>query len=116
MLSYKGILYKKHLQIGVAKGAITQEQADTKFNDWKEEKESKIQGKRDQLSQKQSDAAKAAFAAEQKVNEARAEALRKRAADAAKAAAPAEEAAPAAEAGADTAGEAAAPAAEEAQA
>ncbi|MGV3589071.1 MAG: 30S ribosomal protein S16 [Adhaeribacter sp.] len=109
MLSYKGILYKKHLQIGVAKGAITQEQADTKFNAWKEEKESKIQGKRDSLSQKRSDAAKAAFAAEQKVNEARAEALRKRAEEAAKAAAPAEEA-PAADAG-----EAAAPA-EEAQA
>ena len=112
MLSYKGILFKKHLQIGVAKGALTQEQADTKFNEWKESKESKIQGKRDMLSQKQSDAAKAAFAAEQKVNEARAEALRKRAADAAKAAAPAEEA-PAADA--DNAGEAAAPA-EEAQA
>ncbi|KAA5548695.1 30S ribosomal protein S16 [Adhaeribacter rhizoryzae] len=109
MLSYRGILYKKHLQIGVAKGAITQEQADTKFNDWKEEKDSKIQGKRDQLSQQRSDAAKAAFAAEQKVNEARAEALRKRAEEAAKAAAPAEEA-PAADAG-----EAAAPA-EEAQA
>ena len=116
MLSYKGILFKKHLQIGVAKGAITQEQADTKFNDWKEEKESKIQGKRDQLSLKRTDAAKAAFAAEQKVNEARAEALRKRAEEAAKAAAPAEEEAPAAEADADTAGEAAAPAAEEAQA
>src|SRR5688500_13349954 len=64
MLSYKGILFKKHLQIGVAKGAITQEQADSKFNDWKEEKESKIQGKRDKLSQKRTDAAKAAFAAE----------------------------------------------------
>jgi small subunit ribosomal protein S16 len=112
MLSYKGILFKKHLQIGVTKGAITQEQADSKFNEWKEAKEAKIQGKREQLSQKKSDAAKAAFAAEQKVNEARAEALRKRAADAAKAAAPAEEA-PAAEG--DNAGEAAAPA-EEAQA
>jgi len=93
MLSYKGILYKKHLQIGVAKGALTQEQADSKFNSWKEEKESKIQGKRDLLNQKRTDASKAAFAAEQKVNETRAEALRKRAADAAKAAAPAEEAA-----------------------
>jgi small subunit ribosomal protein S16 len=114
MLSYKGILYKKHLQIGVAKGALTQDQADEKFNAWKEEKESKIQGKRDMLSQKRSDVAKAAFAAEQKVNAARADALRKRAEEAARAAAPAEEA-PAAEAGADTTGEAAAPA-EEAQA
>jgi small subunit ribosomal protein S16 len=110
MLSYKGILYKKHLQIGVAKGALTQEQADNKFNEWKESKESKIQGKRDSLDQKRSDAAKAAFAAEQKVNEARAEALRKRTAELNKpAAAPAEEAA------ADTDADAAAPA-EEAQA
>ena len=109
MLSYKGILFKKHLQIGVAKGAITQEQADAKFNEWKETKEAKIQGKRDSLSQKKSDAAKAAFAAEQKVNEARAEALRKKAEEAAKAAAPAAEEAPAAE-GTDAA--AAAPAEE----
>jgi small subunit ribosomal protein S16 len=109
MLSYKGILFKKHLQVGVAKGAITQEQADTRFNEWKEAKEAKIQGKRDQLSQKKADVAKAAFAAEQKVNEARAEAQRKRAEEAARAAAPAAEEAPAAE-GADT--EAAAPAEE----
>jgi small subunit ribosomal protein S16 len=115
MLSYKGILFKKHLQIGVAKGAITQEQADAKFNEWKETKEAKIQGKRDSLSQQKSDVAKAAFAAEQKVNEARAEAQRKRAEEAARAAAPAVETAPAAEAeGTETgaAGEAAAPAEE----
>jgi len=91
MLSYKGILYKKHLQIGVAKGAITQDQADAKFNNWKETKEAKVQGKRDQLSQNKATAAQAAFAAEQKVNAARAEALRKREEAAAKAAAPATE-------------------------
>jgi len=95
MLSYKGILYKKHLQIGVTKGALTQEQADTKFNQWKEAKEAQVQGKRDQLSQNKATAAQAAFAAEQKVNEARAEALRKREAAAAQAAAPAAEEAPA---------------------
>src|SRR5690349_2310380 len=39
MLSYRGILFRKHLQIGVAKGAITQEQADAKFNEWKQGKE-----------------------------------------------------------------------------
>ncbi len=42
ILSYKGILYKNHLQKGVLKGAITQEQADAKFNAWVEEKEKKI--------------------------------------------------------------------------
>ncbi|WP_026461909.1 30S ribosomal protein S16 [Adhaeribacter aquaticus] len=105
ILSYKGILFKKHLQVGVAKGALTQEQADSKFNDWKESKEAAIQGKRDALSQKKADVAKAALAAERKVNEERAESLRKRAEEAAKAAAPA------AEEGAD-APEAAAPAEE----
>jgi small subunit ribosomal protein S16 len=102
MLSYTGVLFRKHLQIGVAKGALTQEQADSKFQTWKDEKEAKIQGKRDSLNQVKSDAAKAALENERKINEARAEALRKRAADAAKAAepaAPAEDApeAPAAE-------------------
>lgn len=98
MLSYTGVLFKKHLQIGVAKGAITQEQADSKFQGWKDEKEAKIQGKRETLSQKKSDAAKAALDNERKINEARAEALRKRAADAAKAAEPAAPAEDAAEA------------------
>jgi small subunit ribosomal protein S16 len=96
MLSYTGVLFKKHLQIGVAKGALTQDQADSKFQAWKDEKEAKIQGKRDTLNQKKSDVAKAALDNERKINEARAEALRKRAADAAKAAepvAPAEDAA-----------------------
>ncbi len=102
MLSYTGVLFRKHLQIGVVKGALTQEQADSKFQTWKDEKEAKIQGKRDSLNQVKSDAAKAALENERKINEARAEALRKRAADAAKAAepaAPAEDApeAPAAE-------------------
>lgn len=103
MLSYTGILFKKHLQIGVAKGAITQELADSKFQAWKEEKDVKIQGKRDALNLKKSDATKAALDNERKVNEARAEGFRKRAADAAKAAEPAPEVAAAP---ADAAGDA----------
>jgi len=50
ILSYKGVLYRHHLNRGVLKGAMTQEQADAKFNTWLSEKESKIQGKRDLLS------------------------------------------------------------------
>lgn len=42
ILSYKGILYKHHLQKGVIKGALSQEDADAKFNAWVEEKEQKI--------------------------------------------------------------------------
>ncbi len=71
ILSYRGILYKKHLQVGVNKGAITQEAADEKFNAWKEGKESKISGRVDNLATAKVDAAKARLAAEVKVNEAR---------------------------------------------
>ena len=38
ILSYKGAAYKKHLQVGVNKGAITQEEADKRFAAWLEEK------------------------------------------------------------------------------
>ncbi|HSI91585.1 MAG TPA: 30S ribosomal protein S16 [Adhaeribacter sp.] len=92
MLSYRGILYKKHLQIGVNKGAITQEQADAKFQEWTEGKEAKITGKKESLSQKKADARKAALEAEAKVSANRAEALRKKAAEAEAAANPAPEA------------------------
>ncbi len=79
MLSYRGVLLKKHLQIGVAKGAITQDQADSKLADWLTAKESKIQSKKDNLSKAKQDAAKSRKEAESKVREARAEAIRKKA-------------------------------------
>lgn len=75
MLSYRGILMKKHLQVGVNKGAITQEEADKKFEAWVKEKDAKIQGKLDQLSADQAAKAKARLEAEKKVSEARAEAI-----------------------------------------
>ncbi len=78
MLSYRGILLKKHLQIGVTKGAITQEQADARFQEWQDAKDSKITGKKDTLAQKKEADAKARKEAEAKVKEARAEALRKK--------------------------------------
>ena len=71
ILSYRGILYKKHLQIGVNKGALTQEDADAKFETWKNSKDSKITGRVDSLAKAKTDAAKVRFDAETKVNEAR---------------------------------------------
>ncbi|MEO9869907.1 30S ribosomal protein S16 [Ekhidna sp.] len=82
MLSYRGIMIKKHLQVGVNKGAITQEEADKKLDAWMSDKESKIQGKVDQLSKAKADKKKAALDAETKVKEARADALKKRAQEA----------------------------------
>ncbi|RVU01442.1 30S ribosomal protein S16 [Mucilaginibacter limnophilus] len=91
ILSYKGVLYKKHLQGGVKKGALTQEQADAKFAEWLDQKEGKITGKKSNLTSAKEEARKAALAAEAKRNEERAAAI------AAKNTPPAEEEAPAAE-------------------
>lgn len=93
MLSYRGVMLKRHLQIGVGKGAITQEAADSKLADWLKAKETKIQSKIEGLSSAKQSAAKARKDAEIKVKEARAEAIRKKAEAAA--AAPVVEAAPA---------------------
>ena len=46
LLSYKGVMIKHHLNGGVRKGALTQEEADKKFKVWLEEKETKIQAKK----------------------------------------------------------------------
>lgn len=42
ILRFKGVLYRKHLMRGVKKGALTQEEADTKYAAWIEEKEATI--------------------------------------------------------------------------
>jgi small subunit ribosomal protein S16 len=75
ILSYKGVLYRKHLQGGVAKGALTEEQADAKFNAWVEQKEGKITGKKTSLTNAKEEARKAALAAEAKKKEERAAAI-----------------------------------------
>ncbi len=76
ILSYKGAMLKNHLVGGVNKGALTQEQADEKFNAWMEEKAAKINAKKDGLSKAESDAKAKAFDAEVKVNEDRAAAAK----------------------------------------
>ncbi len=83
ILSYKGVMMKKHLLEGVKKGALTEEQAEEKFQSWLNEKESKIQAKRDMLKKGTDAEAKKRLDAETKVREARAEELAKRNAEAA---------------------------------
>ncbi len=100
ILSTKGVMYKKHLQVGVNKGAITQEQADEKYEAWLKDKQQKIQAKIDALSKQKSDLAAAKLEAEAKVNQARIdafEAKRKEAEEALKAEIAEAEAAKAAE-------------------
>jgi small subunit ribosomal protein S16 len=91
ILSYKGVLYKKHLQGGVTKGALTEEQANEKFAAWVDQKDGKITGKKTNLSSAKEEAKKAALIAEAKKKEDKAAAI------AAKNAPPVEEEAPAAE-------------------
>ena len=110
ILSYEGVLLRHHLDGGVAKGALTQAEADKKWNDWKAQRDAKIEAKKSGLVMEAVEKRKAAKAAEAKVNEARAEAIAKKAAElAAKQAAEAAEAA-AAEAPAEEAPAAEAPA------
>jgi small subunit ribosomal protein S16 len=75
ILSYKGVLYKKHLQGGLKKGALTEEQVESKFQTWLDQKDGKITGKKDSLTTAKQDARKAALAAEAKKKEERAAAI-----------------------------------------
>ena len=68
-MSYRGVLLKHHLNGGVTKGALTQEEADAKFNAWLEEKEAKIQAKKVVPTKAEADARAQALAAEKEVNE-----------------------------------------------
>lgn len=71
ILSYKGAMLKNHLAGGVRKGALTEEQAQAKFDAWLEEKAAKIEAKSEGLSKADADAKAKALAAEKAVNEAR---------------------------------------------
>ena len=110
ILSYKGVLYKKHLLGGVAKGAFTEAEAEARFNKWLEAKNGKIEAKTNKLATDARSAEKARQAAEAKVNEERAKAIAEKKAAAEAAAKQAEE--EAAAASAEAAAETEAPAAE----
>jgi small subunit ribosomal protein S16 len=64
ILSYKGIMMKKHLLGGVKKGALTEAQVETKFAKWLADKDSKVAGKKDRLSTEASKSKSDRFKAE----------------------------------------------------
>ncbi|CAN5313112.1 hypothetical protein BH23BAC2_BH23BAC2_21470 [soil metagenome] len=68
ILSYKGALLKSHLAGGVRKGALTEEQAEEKFQAWMNEKEDKVSAKKEGLSKEQEAAKKKALEAEKEAN------------------------------------------------
>ena len=89
MLAYRGVLLRRHLQLGVTKGALTQEVADQRFQEWQDQKNAKIEAKKTGLVDTKAEARKQQLAAETKVKEARAAALAQKQAAALAAAAPA---------------------------
>ena len=120
ILSYKGVMLKKHLLEGVKKGAFDAAAAEAKFEAWVKEKDAKVQAKITKLAQEGDAAAKARLEAEAKVRAAKEEIVAKKKAEleAAAAAKKAEEEAAAApavaeeEVAAEPAAETEAPAAE----
>ncbi len=72
ILSYKGIMMKKHLLEGVKKGALTEAQVEEKFNKWLDEKSGKILGKHDRLKTETTKKAKDRHKAEETAKEAKA--------------------------------------------
>lgn len=78
ILSYKGILYKNHLLKGVAKGAMTKEQAEAKFEQWLTEKQSKISSKINLKAQEAKSNLKKRLEAESKIREDREQAIAKK--------------------------------------
>jgi small subunit ribosomal protein S16 len=71
ILSYKGVMMKNHLAGGVRKGALTQEQADAKFNAWLEGKGTAVEAKKASLAEAKGKLKAEALAAEKAVNAAR---------------------------------------------
>jgi len=72
ILSYKGILLKKHLAKGVAKGALTEAEAEKKHKTWLAEQEKKIENKRSKLSKEAEEKSKKQLATEAETKEAKA--------------------------------------------
>ena len=104
ILSYKGVLIKRHLLEGVKKGAFDEAEATRRFEEWMKQNESKIEAKISGLEKSQDDEVGKRLTVEQRINEARAAKLAKKnaalaakAAEGDKAETRAEEAAPAEE-------------------
>ena len=78
LLSKKGVMLKYHLLQGVKKGAMTEEQAEIKFQNWMKEKEAKMAEIAKTKEEKARGEKKTRLEAEKKVNEDRAAELAKK--------------------------------------
>ena len=83
ILSYKGVLMKKHLLEGVKKGAFDEAEAVKRFEEWMKQNEAKIEAKKSGLEKSRETEMSKKLAAEKKINDARLAKIAKRNADAA---------------------------------
>jgi small subunit ribosomal protein S16 len=78
ILSYKGVLIKKHLFEGVKKGAFDEAEATKRFEEWMIQNDAKIEAKKSGLEKSQDDELGNRLTDEKRVNEARIAKLAKR--------------------------------------
>ena len=78
ILSYKGILLKKHLLEGVKKGAFDEAEADKRFNEWMKQQEAKIESKKSSIEKSADDERMKLVDSEKRINEARAAEIAKK--------------------------------------
>ena len=81
ILSYKGVLMKKHLLEGVRKGAFDEAEATRRFDEWMKQNEAKIEAKRSGLEKSREESVEKQLAAEKSINEARAAKLARKQAE-----------------------------------
>ena len=67
ILSYNGVMLKYHLLKGVKKGALTEQEVETKFQTWLKEKEAKIEAKREKIVRQKSEEEKNSLLPKQKL-------------------------------------------------
>ena len=78
ILSYKGVYMKKHLLVGVEKGAFDENEAQNRFDKWIADKEAKITDKKSNLEKENQAAKKAKLEAEKLYNEEKAKAIKEK--------------------------------------
>ena len=71
ILKYKGALLKKHLLVGVKKGAFSEEEAEKRFQTWLTEKEAKIKAQADEVAAQKAKEKAERLEKEKAVNQAR---------------------------------------------
>jgi small subunit ribosomal protein S16 len=81
ILSYKGVMLKKHLLEGVKKGAFDEAEANKRFEEWVSQNEAKIEAKKSGLEKSKDDELGSRLVEEKRINEARSARLAKRKAE-----------------------------------